>query len=177
MLSKILCLLIFLPFTNNLIVNIGATGLLLPYTLGVLGYIKSHTNINKNNSKFIGTSGGAYCCLLYKYEKNLTDHDYIWENIFGLNKKTKIDLYNIDKFQTKSIQILLDRYKNKKINKKDNINIIATKYNNILNNEIVVFDNFNNISDLIYKCYCSSYIPYISGNKLYYNYSNVFSRR
>lgn len=41
MFSKLL-LLIFLPYVNNLIVNIGATGLLLPYTLG---YIKNNTNI------------------------------------------------------------------------------------------------------------------------------------
>ena len=154
----------------NYILNFGSTGLMIPYSLGALGYIKNSNYVK--NKKLIGTSGGAYCCLLYKYEKNLTNHDYIWENIFGLNKKTKIDLYNIHKFQTKTIEILLDRYKNEKINKKDNINIIATKYNNILSNEIITFDTFDNISDLIYKCYCSSYIPYISGNKLYYNYQN-----
>ncbi len=157
----------------NYILNIGSTGLLIPYSLGTIGYIKKSNYIN--NYKLIGTSGGAYCSILYKYEKDLTQHDYIWKNIFKLNEDTKIDLYNMHNFQNKTINILLERYKNiiVKENENENINIIATKYNNILSNEKVIFDNFNNISDLIYKCHCSSYIPYISGNKLYYKYDNI----
>ena len=107
MFSKILCLVIFLPFVSNLIVNIGATGLLLPYTLGVLGYIKSHTNINKNNSKFIGTSGGAYCSLLYCFEEDLSDYDKLW-NIFFTNKESKVYIYkNLHTYQNNLIKTLI----------------------------------------------------------------------
>ena len=86
MIKLFILLIIFLPFCNNLIINIGATGLLLPYTLGVLGYIKHHSSINKHNSKFIGTSGGAYCSVLYCLEKDLSNHDKLW-NIFFNNKR------------------------------------------------------------------------------------------
>ena len=89
----------------NYILNIGSTGLLIPYSLGAIGYIKKSNYIN--NYKLIGTSGGAYCSILYKYEKDLTQHDYIWKNIFKLNEDTKIDLYNIHKFQNNTINILI----------------------------------------------------------------------
>jgi len=172
---KIIYIILFIYMSvvsgYNYVLNIGSTGLLIPYSLGAIGYIKKTNYIT--NYKLIGTSGGAYCSLLYKYEKDLTQHDYIWKKIFELNEDTKIDLYNMHKFQNNTIKILLDRYKNEIIKEDDNINIIATKYNNILNNEKVVFSNFNNISDLIHKCHCSSYIPYISGNKLYYKYDNM----
>ena len=94
MFSKILLLVIFLPYVNNLIVNIGATGLLLPYTLGILGYIKNNTNINKHNSKFIGTSGGSYSSLLYCCEKDLSNHDRLW-NIFFNSKESKVYIYKL----------------------------------------------------------------------------------
>ena len=77
MIKLFILLIIFLPFCNNLIINIGATGLLLPYTLGVLGYIKDHSTITRYNSKFIGTSGGAYCSILYCFENNLIKQYYI----------------------------------------------------------------------------------------------------
>jgi len=154
----------------NYILNIGSTGLLLPYSLGIIGYIKKNTNNYKY--ELIGTSGGAYCSLLYKYEKDLSVHDYIWKDIFGLNEKTKIDLYNMREFQNDTINILSKRYNKKLINENEKINIVATKYNNFLNSEKIIFNEFKNISDLIYKCHSSSYIPYISGKNLYYVYDN-----
>jgi len=160
---------IYYVIAYNYIFNIGSTGLLLPYSLGIIGYIKK--NVDIQNYELIGTSGGAYCSLLYKFENDLSNHDLIWKNIFKLTEKTKIDLHNLHKFQKATNNILINRYNDKYFDNK-NIKIIATKYNSIINKERIVFDNFDNINDLIYKCYCSSYIPYVSGNSLYYKYKN-----
>ena len=81
----------------NIILNIGSTGLLIPYSLGALGYIKK--NINTKNPQLIGTSGGAYCSVIYNYENDLSNHDEIWTDIFGLNKESKINLKNLHLFQ------------------------------------------------------------------------------
>lgn len=171
MFSKILCLVIFLPFVNNLIVNIGATGLLLPYTLGVLGYIKNHTNVNRHNSKFIGTSGGAYCSLLYCFEKDLSNHDKIW-NIFFLNKESKVYIYkNLHTYQNNLITTLKTKYENRNINELPII-IKVNKYNYLFNIRKQYIHNFDNITDLIYFCHCSAYIPFFSGYKLYYRYKD-----
>lgn len=169
-------LLILLLFYNiniiksyNVVLNIGSTGLLLPYSLGILGYIKQNINITK--PELIGISGGSYCTLLYRYENDLSNHDYIWKNIFGLNDTTKIDLYNLGKYQKKTNNFLINRYKNINVDE-SNIKIITTEYHGILNKHKKMFDNYKNTEDLIYKCYCSSYIPYISGNRLFYEYDN-----
>jgi hypothetical protein len=171
---NIILLLLFI-YSNcvssfNIVLNIGSTGLLLPYSIGIISYIK--TNKNFKNYELIGTSGGAYCSLLYHFEKNLTSHDYIWENIFKLNKNTKIDLHNLNLFQENNNKNLLNRYNNYD-HKSVPIKIVATKYNNILSKEKVIFEKYDSIGDLITKCYCSSYIPYISGNNLYYLYNNI----
>ena len=39
-------------------INIGSTGLLFPYTLGALAYIKTH--IKPVNYNFVGISGGTF---------------------------------------------------------------------------------------------------------------------
>ena len=166
------CYYISVVVGYNYIFNIGSTGLLLPYSLGIVGYIKKNINVKKY--ELFGTSGGAYCSLLYKYEEDFSNHDFIWKNIFELDENTKIDLYNLHDFQINITNNLLKRYKKNNIdnNKNKKIYIIATKYNNFISKENIIFDNFDNIEDLIYKCYCSSYIPYISGNTLYYKYNN-----
>jgi hypothetical protein len=152
----------------NIILNIGSTGLLIPYSLGALGYIKK--NINTNNPQLIGTSGGAYCSVIYNYENDLSNHDEIWTDIFGLNKESKINLKNLHLFQKFTNQRLIERYKNEKI--PDNIKLTALEYTNLFNKKHIYFNEYDNITDLLNKCYCSSYIPYISGNKFYTKYNN-----
>lgn len=172
MIKLFILLIIFLPFCNNLIINIGATGLLLPYTLGVLGYIKDHSSINKHNSKFIGTSGGAYCSVLYCLEKDLSDHDKLWD-IFFNNKKSKVYIYkNLHIYQNNLIKKLITKYKYKNINNLP-IVIVVNKYNFLYKLRKNYIYNFTNIEDLIYFCHCSAYIPFISGYKLYYKYKNT----
>jgi hypothetical protein len=108
--------ILFLPLSYNLIINIGPTGLLLPYTLGILGYIKHNTYCNKYNSKFIGTSGGSYCSLLYCIENDLSNHNKIW-NIFFNNTNSKIYIYkNLNIYQNNLINNLKYKYKNYNIN-------------------------------------------------------------
>ena len=167
MFSKILLLLIFLPFVNNLIINIGATGLLLPYTLGVLGYIKNNTNVNRHNSKFIGTSGGSYSSLLYCCEKDLSNHDKLW-NIFFTNKESKVYIYkNLHTYQNNLITTLNTKYSNQNIS---DLKLIIVVNNLYLRKKYIT--HFDNITDIIYFCHCSSYIPFLSGYKLYYKYKN-----
>ena len=159
--------LILNNFSFSYVFNIGSTGLLLPYSLGIISYLK---NNNIKSNKLIGTSGGAFCSIIYNYENNLS-HDKLWYDIFNLNKNTTIGLHNLGLFQKNTINYLINRYNDNYTNF-DNINIIVTKYNSILSKEKIIFDNFDNNTDLLYKCYCSSYIPYISGNKYYYKYNN-----
>ena len=164
----LLCIYIKITKCFNIVLNIGSTGLLLPYSIGIISYLKTYKIFE--NYELIGTSGGSYCSLLYHYEKNLTNHDHIWENIFKLKKNAKIDLHNLHIFQENNNKNFLLRYNN--LDYKDiPIKIVATKYNNIINKEKVIFDKYNNIEDLIEKCYCSSYIPYISGNTLFHTYN------
>ena len=147
MILFIFILFIKLAQSYNVILNIGSTGLLLPYSIGSIGYIKKNININKY--ELIGTSGGSYCSLLYHYENDLTNHDYIWKNIFKLNETSQIDLYNLNKFQINSRTNLINRYKNKNCDSIP-IKIIVTKYNNIINKKKIIFNNYNNIDDLIF---------------------------
>ena len=56
-------------------INIYGTGLFLPYSMGVIGYIKK--NIAVPDYKITGISGGAWCSLLYTQEDDLSDHDKI----------------------------------------------------------------------------------------------------
>ena len=60
--SYMLCNLSYLSnaFVN---INIYGTGLYLPYSMGVIGYIKN--NIPIKNYNITGISGGAWCSLLY----------------------------------------------------------------------------------------------------------------
>lgn len=155
-------------FSFSYVFNIGSTGLLLPYSLGIISYFKNN-NIIAN--KLIGTSGGAFCSIIYNYENDLS-HDKLWYDIFNLNKSTTIGLHNLGLFQKNTIDYLINRYNNNNISNYNNINIIVTKYNNFLSKEKIIFNNFDDNTDLLYKCYCSSYIPYISGNKFYFKYKN-----
>ena len=53
--NALIILLLNIMFVKcyNIILNIGSTGLLIPYSLGALGYIKK--NINTKNPQLIGT--------------------------------------------------------------------------------------------------------------------------
>lgn len=148
-----------LAYTN---INVFGTGLFLPYSLGVIGYIKN--NIPIEDYKITGISGGAICSLLYTHEDDLSNHDKIWDYSIGKNiSKISIygDMIKIQKnFETNmKARYALNTHKN--LNK---ITIVSTNVNKLYNIRNDKISNFENTDDLIDACLCSSYIPYLSGN-------------
>jgi hypothetical protein len=147
----------------------GSTGLYFPYTLGALGYIK--TLIKPRNIEFTGISGGSWCSLVYLLEDKMNDHDTLWNSIIGNSTASVnfLDSKSMDAFHKTIAKNIKDKYTLKTPNIP--LSIIATKVScgipqNIRKNK---FDDFD---DIINFCLCSSYIPLISGKKLYMDYQN-----
>jgi len=169
---SLLLVFLLLPSLISYHINVGSTGLMFPYTLGALAYIK--TCLKPENCKFIGVSGGTWCSLLYHLEPNITDPELLWTIFLG-NKTNTIHLLNrksMVTFQETVAKNFKERYKNVDV-KQIPISIITTKvekYGCISN---VKIDDFETINDLVDYCMCSSYIPFISGNGLYKKYKNA----
>lgn len=169
---KILYLFIFL---NEIIksfclinINIGTTGLLIPYTIGALGYIKK--NLNINDYHLTGISGGSFASVIYRLENDLSNHDLIWDKLIG-NDKYNIKINrNLEEFQQIIKYNIMNNYKNVDI---DNIpiSIVVSRINKlkIINEKI---SKFKSLEELLDYCICSSYIPYISGNTFSKKYKN-----
>lgn len=149
-------------------INIDATGLLIPYSIGALGYIKKHLNIC--NYHLTGISGGSFASIIYHLEDDLSNHDKIWNKLIGDdNYIIKFDK-NLDEFQELIKYNMLYSYKNVDMNKFP-ISIIVSKINNMMiTNEKI--NNFSNFEELIDYCMCSSYIPYICGKTFSKKYKN-----
>jgi hypothetical protein len=153
-------------------INIFGTGLYLPYSMGVLGYIKK--NIPIKNYNITGISGGAWCALLYTQEKDLSNHDYLWDFSIGKNVN-KISFHNdIRTFQSNIEKNLKLRYSGRDIINNNKISIIASNVKAIYNIKNVKKNDFTDINDLIDYCLCSSYIPYISGNTFSKKYKDKY---
>ena len=143
-------------------INIYGTGLFLPYSMGVIGYIKK--NIEIGDYKITGISGGAWCSLLYTQEKDLSDHDEIWSYTVG-NNVTKLKIQSDMRIFQKNVETnLKERYKNKEPNDLDKVSIISTKLEGALfKMKSEEKSDFTDINDMIDFCLCSSYLPYLSG--------------
>jgi len=161
--KKILLLISFVNIVNAFTsINIYGTGLFLPYSMGVIGYIKN--NIEIGDYKITGISGGAWCSLLYTQEKDLSDHDKIWSYTLGNNVTTLKIQSDMRKFQKNVETNLKERYKNKEPINLDKISIISTKIEDVLfKMKSVEIKDFTDINDTIDFCLCSSYLPYLSG--------------
>jgi hypothetical protein len=61
--------------------NIYGTGMFLPYSIGIIGYIKKHFPLTDIN--ITGISGGAICSILYTQEDDLSNPDKIWDYTIG----------------------------------------------------------------------------------------------
>jgi len=149
-------------YTN---INVFGTGLFLPYSIGVIGYIKKHIPIE--DYKITGISGGAWCSLLYTQEDDLSNHDVIWDYAIGKNV-SKISIYgDMTTFQRNIELNMKNRYANmyalKTPKNLDKITIVSTNVNKLYNIHNQKMTNFANMNDLIDACLCSSYIPYLSG--------------
>ncbi len=165
----LLLLCVFMPiYCYN--INVGSTGLLFPYTLGALAYIKTH--IKPHNYNLLGISGGSWCSLIYCFEDDISDHEFLWSIIVG-NKNRTVSMLNtksMKTFQYTVSQNMKIRYKDKDISKLP-ISILSTTLSYRGINSIKI-DKFDDLDDLINFCLCSSYIPFISGNNLYRVYKN-----
>jgi len=144
-------------------INIYGTGLFLPYSMGVIGYIKK--NIVISDYKIRGISGGAWCSLLYTQEDDLSNHDKIWSYTIG-NNITELKIQSDMKTFQKNVENNLKlRYKNKKPKNLDKISIISTKLEGALfKMKTVEKNDFIDTDDVIDFCLCSSYLPYLSGS-------------
>lgn len=153
-------------------INIFGTGLYLPYSMGVVGYIKKHIPIKKYN--ITGISGGAWCALLYTQEPDLSNHDDLWDFSIGKNVNRIYFHNDIRTIQNNIENNLKLRYSNVNIKDLDKISIIASNIISIFNIETEKKRNFKDINELIDYCLCSSYIPYISGNTFSRKYKDKY---
>ena len=141
-------------------INVDTTGLLIPYSIGALGYIK--TNLCLKNYHLTGISGGSFASVIYHYEKDMSNHDVLWNKIIGDDNYVIKFNKNLDEFQQIVKKNMLNLYKNNNINDIP-ISIIVSKINNYYKISNEKINKFNNIEELIDFCICSSYIPYIGG--------------
>ena len=168
-------------------INIGTTGLLIPYSIGALAYIKK--NLNICDYHLTGISGGSFASVVYHLENDMSNHDKLWDKLIGNgngngngndndngngngngnNYNVKINK-NLEEFQQIIKKNIINNYRNVDINNIP-ISVIVSKINNfkIVNEKI---NKFNSLDELLDICICSSYIPYICGKTFSKKYNN-----
>ena len=150
---------LFIIANTYMNINIYGTGMFLPYSIGIIGYIKKHFPLTDVN--ITGISGGAICSILYSQEDDLSNPDKIWDYTIGADVN-ELSLYkDLRVFQKNVGNNLKLRYNNTEPRSIDKISVIST---NILKMKNEKISNFDNINDLIDFSLCSSYIPYVSGD-------------
>jgi hypothetical protein len=149
-------------------INVDTTGLLIPYTIGALGYIKKNLNICEYH--LTGISGGSFASVIYHIESDLSNHDKLWDKLIGDDNYIIKANKNMEEFQQIIKYNIIKNYKNVDINNIP-ISIVVSNINNfkIINKKI---DKYNNIEELLDYCICSSYIPFICGNTFSKRYKN-----
>jgi len=147
--------------------NIYGTGMFLPYSIGIVGYIKKYFPLNDVN--ITGISGGAICSILYTQEDELTDADKIWDYTIGADINEMALYKDLRIFQKNLGDNLKLRYSSAPRNF-NNISIISTNVNLMKNEKI---SSFSNIGDLIDFSLCSTYIPFVSGDTMGKKYKDV----
>lgn len=160
----ILPMIICHSYTYN--IYVGSTGLLFPYSLGALSYIKSE--IKPDKCHFHGVSGGAWCSIIYDIENDLQDHDKLWNTYIGNNNTTfKIyDMKTMENIHKNMAKNVLKRYKQKKKTNIPPLSIYVTQVEHMIPKNIVIND-FKNIEDILMYASYSSYIPFICGKGLW----------
>jgi hypothetical protein len=159
---------LFIISNTYMNINIYGTGMFLPYSIGIIGYIKKHFPLNDVN--ITGISGGAICSILYTQEDDLSNPDKIWDYTIGADVN-ELSLYkDLRVFQKNVGNNLKLRYNNTEPRSIDKISVISTNIYKMKNEKIT---NFNNINDLIDFSLCSSYIPYVSGDTVGKKYNGI----
>jgi len=151
-------------------INVDTTGLLIPYSIGALGYIKK--NLLKSNYHLTGISGGSFASVIYYLENDLSDHNNIWNKFIGNDNYIIKFNKNLDEFQQIIKYNMMNKYRNVDVNNIP-ISIVVSKINNLVitNEKISKFENFEELLDY---CICSSYIPYVCGNTFSKKYKNSY---
>jgi len=165
----IILLSLFIISNTYMNLNIYGTGMFLPYSIGIIGYIKKHFSIPLTDLNITGISGGAICTILYTQEDDLSNPDKIWDYTIGADVNELL-LKDLRVFQKNVGDNLKLRYNNTQPRNIDKISIISTNVNTMKNEKL---SNFKNINDLIDYSLCSSYIPYISGDTLSKKFNGV----
>lgn len=159
---------LFIISNTYMNINIYGTGMFLPYSIGIIGYIKKHFPLTDVN--ITGISGGAICSILYTQEDDLSNPDKIWDYTIGADVN-ELSLYkDLRVFQKNVGNNLKLRYNNTETRSIDKISVISTNIQKMKNEKI---SNFDNINDLIDFSLCSSYIPYVSGDTVGKKYNGV----
>ncbi len=105
-------------------INIYGTGMFLPYSIGIIGYIKKHFPLTDVN--ITGISGGAICSILYTQEDDLSNPDKIWDYTIGADV-SELSLYkDLRVFQKNVGNNLKLRYNNTETRSIDKISVIST---------------------------------------------------
>lgn len=165
----IILLSLFIISNTYMNLNIYGTGMFLPYSIGIIGYIKKHFPLQLADLNITGISGGAICTILYTQEDDLSNPDKIWDYTIGADVNELL-LKDLRVFQKNVGNNLKLRYNNTQSRNIDKISIISTNVNTMKNEKL---SNFKNINDLIDYSLCSSYIPYISGDTLTKKFNGV----
>jgi hypothetical protein len=150
-------------------INVDTTGLLIPYSIGALGYIKK--NLNICDYHLTGISGGSFASVIYHLEDDLSNHDKLWNKLLGDDNYVIKANKNMEEFQQIIKYNIINNYKNVNINNIP-ISIVVSNIDDfkITNKKI---NEFANIEELLDYCICSSYIPYICGNTFSKKYKNL----
>ncbi len=148
-------------------INMYGTGMFLPYSIGIVGYIKKHFTLPDAN--ITGISGGAICSILYTQEDDLSNPDKIWDYMIGADIN-ELSLYKDLRIFQKNIGDNLKRRYSEAPRDFGNISVISTNVAKMKNEKI---SSFNDISELIDFSLCSSYIPFVSGDRLGKNYKGT----
>lgn len=158
----LLASLLFLSSTANAYTNINiyGTGMFLPYSIGIIGYIKKHFPLPDAN--ITGISGGAICSILYTQEDDLSNPDAIWDYTIGADINEMALYKDLRVFQKNIGENLKLRYRDAPRNF-NNISVISTNVNKMKNEKI---SSFSSINDLIDFSLCSTYIPFVSGDTM-----------
>jgi len=164
----LILLSLFIISNTYMNINIYGTGMFLPYSIGIIGYIKKYFPLTDIN--ITGISGGAICSILYTQEDDLSNPDKIWDYTIGSEISELLLYKDLHIFQKNVGNNLKLRYNNTEPRNIDKISIISTNIYKMKNEKI---SNFNNINDLIDYSLCSSYIPYISGNTVGKKYNGI----
>jgi hypothetical protein len=126
------------------------------YTLGICHYIKTHFSIE--NKKIFGFSSGSFNGL-YLTINNKEKRKKLLKMLLKMGKYN-----NLNEMSVKFKKNIIKKFEINDFNK--NLYIGLTHFK-----QMCIYNNFNSINELIDCCYGSSFIPFVTINKMMYFYN------